>query len=172
MTEENHTEYERRVAEARTELDAGLEQARAEYRRALAEAKEAGSRQERERKRREARAEYRDAKREHREDYERQCDDADDLLLQAQIITFLDFGPIEFGFTNGLLAATASSGLDVAYTVDTPAICEVSGLAVVGLDLGTCTITASQGGDAVTWAPATDVSMSVEVVDVAPQLPM
>lgn len=166
----NHAEYERRVEQARTDLEASLEQARAEYRAALDEAEASGTRREREKKRREAKAQYREAKREHRSDYERECDDADDLLLQAQVITFPDFGPIELGLTDGLLAASASSGLAVTYTVDTPTICSVTDTTVTGLALGTCTITASQAGDGVTWAPATDVTVSVDVTVGAPPI--
>lgn len=169
--ERNHVEYERRVSEAQRDYDRSLQRARTEYRKAIDEASSAGSRRERDRQRRKAKAEYQDAKREHRADYERECGDAEELLLQAQVITFPDFGPIELDFTDGLLAATASSGLDVSYTVDTPTICMVTGTTVIGLDLGACTITASQSGDAITWAPASDVTVSVDVTAGLPQLP-
>jgi hypothetical protein len=62
----------------------------------------------------------------------------------------IDFAPlpdrslIESGFT---ISATASSGLDVAFRSDTPAVCAVNGRLVNLLATGLCTITANQPGD-------------------------
>ncbi|WP_318556644.1 fibronectin type III domain-containing protein [Geobacter anodireducens] len=46
------------------------------------------------------------------------------------------------------LSATATSGLPVAFTSATPTVCSVTGSTVTGKALGTCSITASQPGDA------------------------
>ena len=58
--------------------------------------------------------------------------------------------------------ATASSGLPVSYTSATPTVCSISGTTVTMLSAGTCTITASQAGNA-SWQAAAPVSQSVNV---------
>ncbi|WP_374008259.1 hypothetical protein [Delftia lacustris] len=60
-------------------------------------------------------------------------------------------------------AATASSGLPVSYASSTPAVCTVAGNVVTMVAAGTCTVVASQGGDA-QWEPAADVSVDVLLV--------
>ena len=60
------------------------------------------------------------------------------------------------------LSASATSGLDVSYRTDTPAVCAVSGATVTPATVGTCTITASQAGDD-HFAPARDVQRSFAV---------
>jgi hypothetical protein len=59
--------------------------------------------------------------------------------------------------------ATASSGLPVSYASDTPAICTISGTIVTMVAPGTCTIVASQEGDA-NWLPAEPVRQDIEIV--------
>jgi len=79
----------------------------------------------------------------------------------AQIITFT---PPD-GMTLGqpvILSASASSGLDVSYRTDTPAVCTVSGATVSPDTAGTCTITASQPGND-NYAPASDVFRSFPI---------
>jgi hypothetical protein len=79
----------------------------------------------------------------------------------AQIITFT---PPD-GMTLGqpvTLSASASSGLDVSYRTDTPAVCTVSGATVSPATAGTCTITASQPGND-NYAPASDVFRSFPI---------
>ena len=79
----------------------------------------------------------------------------------AQIITFT---PPD-GMTLGqpvILSASASSGLDVSYRTDTPAVCTVSGATVSPATAGTCTITASQPGND-NYAPASDVFRSFPI---------
>jgi hypothetical protein len=79
----------------------------------------------------------------------------------AQIITFV---PPD-GTTLGqpvTLSASASSGLDVSYRTDTPAVCTVSGATVSPATAGTCTISASQPGND-NYAPAAGVSGSFPV---------
>jgi hypothetical protein len=60
------------------------------------------------------------------------------------------------------LNATASSGLAVSYASSTTSICTVSGSTASFVAAGTCTITASQTGNA-TYAAATPVSQSFPV---------
>ena len=60
------------------------------------------------------------------------------------------------------LAGSASSGLPVSYTSSTPAVCAVSGTALLLLAPGTCTVTATQPG-AAGFAAAPPVSASVTV---------
>jgi hypothetical protein len=79
----------------------------------------------------------------------------------AQIITFT---PPD-GMTLGqpvTLSASASSGLDVSYHADTPAVCTVSGSSVSPATVGTCAITASQPGND-DYAPAAGESRSFPV---------
>ncbi len=80
----------------------------------------------------------------------------------SQAITFaqpsdvaVDQGPLALG-------ATASSGLAVSYTSATPSVCTVSGSSVALAAVGTCAITASQGGDSA-YTAAADVSRSFAV---------
>lgn len=47
----------------------------------------------------------------------------------------------------GHVGATASSGLPVTFTSNTPSICTVSGSMVTGVAVGSCTIAARQNGD-------------------------
>ena len=60
------------------------------------------------------------------------------------------------------LHATASSGLPVSYSSTTPTICTVSGSVVTPTAAGTCTIEATQGGNA-DYNPAPPVSQSFTV---------
>ncbi|MGC2457247.1 MAG: CARDB domain-containing protein [Gallionellaceae bacterium] len=62
----------------------------------------------------------------------------------------------------GTVSATATSGLAVSFTSQTPSICTVSGSTVTGVNTGTCTIAADQGGDANYYA-ATQVTQSFSV---------
>ena len=61
------------------------------------------------------------------------------------------------------VSATATSGLPVAFGSSTASVCTVSGSMVTGVSAGTCTIRASQPGDAL-WNPAPDVERSFAVV--------
>jgi hypothetical protein len=63
------------------------------------------------------------------------------------------------------LTATASSGLPVSFATTTPLACTTSGTdgtTITLLGTGTCTVVASQGGDA-TYAAATPASRSFGV---------
>ncbi len=69
-----------------------------------------------------------------------------------------------------ILSATASSGLAVSFASQTTGVCTVSGTTATFLTPGTCTIQASQAGNA-TWAAATPVSRSftVDAASLQPQ---
>ncbi len=61
------------------------------------------------------------------------------------------------------LTATASSGLDVSYVSTTPAVCTATTTGLLAfVSAGTCSITASQAGNA-NWQPATPVVQSFAV---------
>jgi sugar lactone lactonase YvrE len=80
----------------------------------------------------------------------------------SQAITFDSIGspqPVEEQLA---IAATASSGLPVSFTSQTPSICTVSGFIVTLRNTGTCTIQASQAGNA-DYAVAIPVSQSFTV---------
>jgi outer membrane protein OmpA-like peptidoglycan-associated protein len=79
--------------------------------------------------------------------------------------------PADVAVTGGpvSLGATASSGLPVAYASATPAVCTVTGASVTLLAAGTCTIAASQAGDA-TVAAAPQVSRSFQVTVFTPPI--
>lgn len=62
----------------------------------------------------------------------------------------------------GIVSATASSGLTVAFSSLTTGVCTVSGNAVSGLAVGTCTIAANQDGNGSTGA-APQVTQSFAV---------
>ena len=65
---------------------------------------------------------------------------------QTQTITFTLPTYIAVGTTYGL-NGTASSGLTVTYTSQTPSVCSVSGTNLSGVSAGACTVTASQPGN-------------------------
>ncbi|MBP9907029.1 MAG: hypothetical protein KBF66_15875, partial [Rhodoferax sp.] len=79
----------------------------------------------------------------------------------AQVIAFGDIPPIAVGGT-GKLVASASSGLPVTFSSNTPSICAVSGDTVSGLATGICTIAADQMGDQV-YARATQTTKDISV---------
>jgi hypothetical protein len=80
---------------------------------------------------------------------------------QPQTITFTLPSSGYVGSTTPL-TGTASSGLVVAFVVDTPAVCSTDGTTLALNAAGTCTVTASQAGDA-DWDPAPDVADSMTV---------
>ena len=83
------------------------------------------------------------------------------MALHSQTITFGAIGAETVG-TNLTLGATASSGLGVTYTSSPANVCKVSGSTASFAAAGSCTITASQGGNA-TYAAATPVVQTVTV---------
>lgn len=59
------------------------------------------------------------------------------------------------------VSATATSGLAVAFASLTPDVCSVSNTTVSGLTAGTCTISASQPGNAMYWAVSATKDITV-----------
>ena len=77
--------------------------------------------------------------------------DGNDVVLTAlsdQTITFPAPADQTYGVGSINIAATATSGLPVSFGSNSLSICTVSGSTVSILDVGTCSITASQSGDA------------------------
>lgn len=86
----------------------------------------------------------------------------------ANIISFSKPADTLFTSPPPVLAATASSGLPVTYTSSTTPVCTVtSGGLIAFVTAGTCSITASQGGDS-NFAIATPVVQSF-IIGKAPQ---
>jgi len=82
--------------------------------------------------------------------------------LTAQTITFPALANTPFTSAPPTPAATASSGLPVSYASTTTGVCTISGSAITFVSAGTCSITASQAGDA-TYAAATPVTRTFNV---------
>jgi hypothetical protein len=85
------------------------------------------------------------------------------VVPATQAIAFAT--PVEqaVGVTS-ILAATASSGLAVTFTSLTIATCTVGGTMLTPLAVGTCTIQASQAGNA-NYGPAVPIDRSFNVVN-------
>lgn len=81
---------------------------------------------------------------------------------QAQTITFSAPTSMTVGGADQVLIATASSGLAISYSTGTPTICSIITGSVRALAAGTCSITASQAGNA-TYAPAESVTQSFTI---------
>ncbi|HYO43882.1 MAG TPA: fibronectin type III domain-containing protein [Candidatus Limnocylindrales bacterium] len=65
------------------------------------------------------------------------------------------------------LSATATSGLPVQLAVDTPDTCSLAANALALTNVGSCTVTATQDGDA-TFASAPPVTRTIEIADTPP----
>lgn len=75
----------------------------------------------------------------------------------------ISFTPIS-GMTSGdskFLLATASSGLSTSYSSNTPGICAVSGDKVTATSSGTCSLTATQAGNATYGAASATITFTV-----------
>jgi sugar lactone lactonase YvrE len=83
-------------------------------------------------------------------------------VLTPQTITFPPLSNQPYGTAPFTVSATASSGLAVSFASTTPAICRVSGATVALVAVGTCTIQASQPGNA-NYAAAPPVNQSLQV---------
>lgn len=81
---------------------------------------------------------------------------------QDQTITFAQPADKTLGAAPFTLATSASSGLAVSLSSDTPAVCTVSGATVTLVAAGTCTITATQAGNAA-FNAAQSVTRSFQV---------
>ena len=80
----------------------------------------------------------------------------------SQTISFLPIPNQVIGTTPPTLVASASSGLPVTFSSMTTAVCTVGGSAMTLVTSGTCTIQASQAGNAM-YAPASNVSQTFTV---------
>jgi hypothetical protein len=85
-----------------------------------------------------------------------------EVPLQTQTISFNPLPDKRLGDPPFSVNATASSGLPVSFTSNTPAVCTVSGNTVTLIATGTCSITATQEGNA-QINPATPVTQSFVV---------
>jgi predicted extracellular nuclease len=83
--------------------------------------------------------------------------------LVAQSLSFPALANVVIGAADFDASTTASSGLTVSYSASPASVCTVSGSAVHLVGGGTCTVTASQAGDA-TYAAATSMSQSFSVL--------
>lgn len=88
-----------------------------------------------------------------------------------QNITFGGPGGQNFSATPVPLSATADSGLTVSFTSATPSVCSVAGTAATLIAAGTCSVTASQSGDA-NYFPASTITRGFSVTAVAPGAPV
>lgn len=80
----------------------------------------------------------------------------------SQTITFGSVPSTPVG-SSVSLSATASSGLPVSYSSQTPSVCSVSGAQVTTLAVGNCTIAADQAGDVGYYLAASRVLSSFPV---------
>ena len=87
----------------------------------------------------------------------------------AQTITFAAINNQSFSTGTFDINATASSNLAVSYRSESPTVCSVDAVTgiVTFIKVGSCAITASQGGDT-TYAAADDVTRQFDITAVAP----
>jgi hypothetical protein len=83
-----------------------------------------------------------------------------------QTITFVSPADHPYHAQPFVMSASASSGLPVSFATLTPSTCAVSGTTVTVLTVGTCTIRASQAGNA-SFAPAPSVDRGFNVMRAA-----
>lgn len=88
---------------------------------------------------------------------------------QAQTINFPVLGGVTLGAAPFSIQATATSTLTVSFTSNSLPACTVSGNQVTVVNTGTCSITASQGGNA-SFAAATPMTQAFAISN-ASQLP-
>jgi 6-phosphogluconolactonase (cycloisomerase 2 family) len=81
----------------------------------------------------------------------------------SQTITFGTLANQSLGAAPFTLSATASSGLAVSFASTTSSVCTVSGATVTLVAIGTCTIQATQAGNA-NYAAATSVNQNFQVL--------
>jgi uncharacterized protein (TIGR03437 family) len=85
------------------------------------------------------------------------------VMPWSQTIAFATLANQVFGTAPFAISATASSGLPVSFASLTPSVCTLSGSTVTMIAGGTCTIQATQAGNA-TYAAAAPVSQSFQVM--------
>jgi len=84
------------------------------------------------------------------------------VTQESQTITFGALSNQSYGTPPFTVSATASSGLMVSFNSQTISVCTVSGTTVTLVAVGTCTIQATQGGNA-TYPAALPVNQSFQV---------
>jgi uncharacterized protein (TIGR03437 family) len=84
------------------------------------------------------------------------------VLKGAQTIVFALLGDVALGTAPITLTATATSGLPTALTSNPPAVCTITGNTLNILAAGTCSVTASQAGNA-NYLAATPVTRTLTV---------
>jgi uncharacterized repeat protein (TIGR01451 family) len=84
------------------------------------------------------------------------------VYLQSQTITFGGLANQTYGSAAFTVSASASSNLPVSFNSQTTSVCTVSGSTVTLVAGGTCTIQATQAGNA-TYSPAPNVNQSFTV---------
>jgi RHS repeat-associated protein len=84
----------------------------------------------------------------------------------SQTITFNQPADAQIGTTPAKLVATATSGLMVAFSTKTPAVCAVSGDTLTLLTTGDCTIAANQAGSTI-YQPAPEQMRTFKVTPVS-----
>lgn len=88
----------------------------------------------------------------------------------GQTISFANPGTQTFSSSPIALTASASSGLPITFSSQSPFVCTVAGANVTMVSTGTCTIAANQGGNA-TYLAATTVTQSFGIVATVPGAP-
>jgi sugar lactone lactonase YvrE len=89
----------------------------------------------------------------------------------SQAVNFGALANQAFGSAPFTVSATASSGLPVSFNSQTTSVCTVSGSQVTLLAVGTCTIQATQAGNA-NYAAATPVNQSFQVTPASSSAPV
>jgi hypothetical protein len=89
-------------------------------------------------------------------------------LSPLNTITFDPLPEVSMGIPSFTIAATASSGLPVEFSSSTNSVCTVSGATLTVTATGTCSITATQPGNAV-YGAASPVTQSFTVTGQTPQ---
>jgi hypothetical protein len=89
----------------------------------------------------------------------------------SQTISFANPGTLTFSAAPINLVATASSGLPVALTSATPAVCGIVGNALSLRAAGTCTIRANQAGNGA-YLPAPEVTQVFSILATVPAAPV
>lgn len=84
------------------------------------------------------------------------------ITQASQSITFTQLQNKSFGDADISLVATASSGILVSYTSQTPHVCTLTGSTLRSVGVGTCTVQATQAGD-VNFTPAPSVEQSFTI---------
>ncbi len=84
----------------------------------------------------------------------------------SQTITFAEPAGTTFGASPTTLQASVGSGLPIGFASETTGVCTVAGTTATIVGAGTCTITASQGGNG-NYLAANDVQQSFDVAKAA-----